>query len=1146
MTRPALLAAACVLAAAAPAFAQKEFGFDNTKPSGQPYLAPEESVKRMKVAPEFEVKLFAAEPLVVNPIAFTIDEKGRVWVVECFEYPSRTPKGKAPRDRIVILEDTDGDGVCDKRTVFAEGKDFPVLEERRKQGLGAFDLASGIEVGHGGVYVGAPPYLWFIENKDDKPGKFEVLLSGFGSQDTHETLNTFQWGPDGWLYGMQGVFTQSNVTSPGTAAPGLAPVKMTAAVWRYHPKQKKFEIFAEGTSNPWGLDWRNTDGQFILACCVIPHLFHVVPGGIYKRQAGASLNPYAYGYIDEICDHTFHRESGWAHAGLISLDAPHIPEKYRDSVIFGSIHGCSVKRNTLKPNGSTYRASKAEDFLVSGDKNFRPINMRWGPLGDIYLIDWHDQNPCHQAKPDSWDYEHGRVFRIQLKGTQSKKAEDLGRRSLDQLCQLIGDANPYLARTAARLLSEREQSLAGHQLDDLSTVMAHAVGEGRITSLASMWPAFMRDRGRGASDFAELAGELRRVQQTPPVQEGLKFLMYLKESSARTWVVRHMAQQGLTEKAITNLAELGKVEASAGVRRELASAAIRLGDKRDVAPLLHALMARKEDAKDPVIPHLVWYAYEKVLAKNQGASNPPEKELAWLMENAAGNPLVTDHIVPRAMRRLVATGRPEDLALCVKFAAGLTDAAARKAALDGLTVALKDQVVDAPAGWSEAQNALLATNDQAVVELVNKLAVSFRDPAALQRAFDTFRDKAAPPDKRAEALRQLVQLRHKDAGRLVQVAVRQDEAPRVRAEAARQLAAFDDVRIAEAVVADWKHFPREVRSELVNSLASRKEWARVLLRALGDRKIDRAEVTDNVITRIQAFNDKGLAALIEKHWGRTRPTPKELDALIDKMRTELAGGPASFARGKLVFENQCAKCHRFEGKGADVGPALDGAARDIEYILANVIDPNRVIGAPYFQRIVKTLDGRVEQGLLAEEDDKSITLKVEKGELRRFARADLDGPVQVLEKSMMPEGLTAGMSAQDFRDLERYLMANPFLTDVTMDGKSVSAPPTGRVPLPDGKTEAVVEAEVTAADDVTTQLLVGGVDEFEVKLDGKVVGKGAGKRGGPDQAAVDVALPKGSHKLTLSVKYKGAGPGLYARLLDPERKLSYPDSGAKK
>src|SRR5438046_4548858 len=209
----------------------------------------------MKVPDGFTVSAFAAEPMVVNPIAFTVDERGRVWVLECFEYPKRTPPGKMPRDRIVILEDTDGDGVADKRTVFTEGKDFP---ER-------FDLATGLEVGHGGVFVGAPPYLWFIENKNDKPGRFEKRLTGFGSKDTHETLNTFQWGPDGWLYGLHGIFTNSEVSvvknpspdpspkkggekdnSPpsllGKGAGGLGSSQLNGGVWRYPRAQKKFEV----------------------------------------------------------------------------------------------------------------------------------------------------------------------------------------------------------------------------------------------------------------------------------------------------------------------------------------------------------------------------------------------------------------------------------------------------------------------------------------------------------------------------------------------------------------------------------------------------------------------------------------------------------------------------------------------------------------------------------------------------------------------------------------------------------------------------------------------------------------------------------------------------------------------------------------
>src|SRR5262245_37950766 len=600
------------LASPARVFAQKEYGFDNRKGSGQPYLKPDETVAKFKVADEFEVKLFAGEPDCVNPVALTIDEEGRVWVVECFEYPNGTPPGKAPRDRIVILEDTDGDGKVDKRTVFAEGKDFPVPEERKKAGLGAFDLCTGIEVGHGGVFVGAAPYLWFIENKNDKAAKFEILLKGFGSQDTHETLNTFQWGPDGWLYGLHGIFTVSEVNQPD--APAKDAVKMNAAVWRYHPTAKKFEIFAEGTSNPWGMDWRNTDGQFILCCCVIPHLYHIVPGGIYKRQAGASFNPYVYGYLNEICDHTFHKESGWAHAGLISLDVPHMPERFRNSVIFGSIHGCSIKQNVLKPNGSTYTATRGDDFLVSGDKNFRPINMKWGSAGDIYLIDWHDQHPCHQTNPDDWDYEHGRVYRIQLKGTKTKKPEDLSKLTKIEWFKLAKDSdNPWEYRTALRLLSELEEPKTGAVYDANGGIRTH----------------------RGAL----ITGAMYRSQKSDNEygEHYLRTIMNFKgvEPATLAWAIRTWTTRSeMTQEQIDRLRVWAEDAKDAGIRREIASACIRLSDKHDVAPILRTLMKRKEDAKDPVIPQLVWIAYEKIIAKKEGASTPAEKELAWLAEQA--------------------------------------------------------------------------------------------------------------------------------------------------------------------------------------------------------------------------------------------------------------------------------------------------------------------------------------------------------------------------------------------------------------------------------------------------------------------------------------------------------------------------------
>jgi len=1122
------LAIAFSLLMASSVFAQKEFGFDNRKGSGQAYHKPEETVTKFKVPAEFEVKLFAGEPQLVNPVAFSIDERGRVWCVECFEYPSKTPKGKAPRDRIVILEDTDGDGACDKRTVFCEGKDFPVSEERKKAGLGAFDLCTGLEVGHGGVWVGAAPYVWFIENKDDKPGKFETILGGFGSQDTHETLNTFTWGPDGWLYGLHGVFSQSNVKSldgPET--------RMNAAIWRLHPKTKKFEIFAEGTSNPWGIDFRNTDGQAILACCVIPHLYHIVPGGIYKRQAGASYNPHAYGYINEISDHTFHKESGWAHAGLLSLDVPHMPERFRNSVIFGSIHGCSLKQNILKPNGSSYIASRGDDFLQSGDKNFRPINMKWGPNGDIYLIDWHDQMPCHQAKAEEWDYERGRVYRIQLKDRKGKKAEDLGKKKEAELIEGMDANDPYTTRTALRLLWERNDGKPKPLFRD--DVLPKDKFARILTSEA---------KGTQISVAASMVSNIA----SPITKNPAEGVALTKQWAIRIWS-DNMRYSDFLEKGWLRLAA---AETDAGVRRELASMCVRLADKHDVTELVHALMKRKEDAKDPLIPHLTWLAYEKILAsggrKPSDSETPGKKdsgdprprlaaELEFLAKEAPDNIFVRDEIVPKVMRRLVATGQPEDLALCLKFVKDVSDTNTREKALDGLAVALTGRTVDAPKAWAALQIEL--RKEPKLVGLVNKLAVNFRDPTALKRAFDAL-STGMTPDARIEGLREVVLLRHPQAPAIVLDLLRgvtETDAP-IRVEAARQLANLDDPKAAAAVVAEWNKFPKELRADLANSVAGRKEGAKALLTAMNDKKIDRTALTDNTVIKMQAFNDKEINALIEKAWGRTRPTPAELDKVIDATRKGLYESPASFAKGKKVFEAQCMKCHKFDGQGQDVGPALDGAARDIEYLLANVIDPNRVIGAPYFLRTANTLDGQVIQGLLAEEDENFLTLKIENGVLKKIAKKDLDGHVKVTEKSMMPEGLTAGMTPQDFRDLLRYAMNSPYLTVVKVNDKAVTVGVPGRIAVTGG---GVVEAKFTAGAAVKTKLLVGASGKYTLELDGKPLGGGAGtKTAQPDAEGFDVTVNAGEHTLKLTLADK-ADAVVSARFLDPARKLSQGD-----
>jgi putative membrane-bound dehydrogenase-like protein len=1100
------------------AHGQKEFGFDNRKTSGQPYWTPEQSIKGFRVPPGWEVKVFAAEPDVINPVAFTIDERGRLWVVECYEYPKRTAPGQKPRDRIKILEDTTGAGKADKVTIWAEGKDFPVPAGRPT----AFDLATGIEVGNGGVYLGAAPHLYFLCDRKGtgRCDTHEILLSGFGSQDTHETLNTFQWGPDGRLYGLHGIFTHSKV----------GEVKLDAAVWRYDTRARQFGVFAEGTSNPWGLDF-DPLGQAFLAACVIPHAFHVIPGGTYVRQAGQSSNPYAYGELKEICDHVHHKESGWAHAGTLVLTGDDVPADFRGSLLMGSIHGCSIKRDTLERLGSSYVAHHAADFLTSADKNFRPINLRWGPDGAIYVIDWHDQNPCHQAAPDSWDMTHGRIYKIQRTGSKSAPPGDLGKKSSKELVELLKSNNPWWYRTALRLLGERRDRSVARQLEALAF---ESKDEGH--ALRGLWGLY------AIGAFDENTAEKALNQKNP---------------AFRLWAIRLLGEAGkVSESMLARLTALAKGESAPEVRLQLACTARQLTGQ-DVLPLLHNLLGHKEDVRDPCLPLMVWLAYEPRVV---GQRNPT---LEWLKENAPGNELVTNEIVPRTVRRLAATGKKEDLAACVSFLGAVKDSAVRRRALEGLTQAFKGRQVDVPEGWKVVFAALKADGDHEVGRLARGLAVNFRDPEAVRQSLTVALDSGRPAEARREAVRELG-LAHPDEARqpLLDLLLKERDAE-LRGEACRALNAYDGPEVVKSVLTGWKSYPPSVRVEAVNLLAGRKTWAAELLAAVGDKRVPRTDLNDNTILRIRALRDAKVDAQIKTVWGQVRDTPAELNALIDKMRKELYAGPASLARGRKVFENQCAKCHKFEGKGHDVGPNLDGAARDVEYLLVNVLDPNRVVGAPYFTRLVTLKNGRVETGLLAAEDETSITLKAENDALKVIPRKEIE-EISVQEKSLMPEGLANNMTVQDFRDLIRYVMAHPFLTDVTiagpLSGKEATADPDGlkglawtrptvgapgRIPLPATKKPgaALLRAELTAPAATRTRLQLGAAHPVEVWLNGKRVyqAKPGAAPVAPDQASIEIQLKEGTNELLFRVDYQGETEVLYARLLDPERKLRYPE-----
>ena len=555
------------------------------KTSNAPFLKPDEAIAKMTIPDGFEVKAFVAEPDIGEAIAFCFDFRGRLWTLENYNYQTRKAHSVDKRNRIQIFEDVDGDGVFDKKKTFTDNLTF----------------SSGFAVGMGGVYIGMPPELIFIPdaNGDDIPdGPPEVLLDGWGIQDRHETLNSFIWGPDGWLYGCHGVFTQSRVGRPGDKDEDRQFID--GGIWRFHPQSKEFEIFAEGLSNPWGFDF-NDMGQGFATCCVIPHLFHVVQGGVYHKQSKQNVNLFVYDNIKTIRDHT-HKS---AHGGARFYLADVFPEKYRDQLFMCNIHEHAVLIDYMVPKGSSFIGKHGDDFLPTNDLAWVGFSVDTGPDGGVYILDWHDQNICGNEIKFA---NSARVYRIMPKGVKGPNAFDLEKLSDVELVEMQAHSNDWYVRQSRAILQHRTI------LGKLNKSSVHA----KLQSMQS-----------NAKTVGKQLRALWALHVTDGItQENALSLLDDTEQYIRAWTIQLLAEdKNLSGVLRSKFAEMAKSEKSPVVRLYLASALQRMPyDQR--WNILESLSKYSEDKEDNNIPRMLWLALEPMVVEH------PQKALQLAASSA--------------------------------------------------------------------------------------------------------------------------------------------------------------------------------------------------------------------------------------------------------------------------------------------------------------------------------------------------------------------------------------------------------------------------------------------------------------------------------------------------------------------------------
>lgn len=957
--------------------------------------APADAARAMTVPPGFQVDLIAGEPDLHQPIALHVDLKGRLWVAEAYAYPVRDADDEA-RDSIVVLEDRDADGSFEQRTVFHD----------------KLNLVSGFITGHGGVWVGAAPNLWFIPDRDDDlvpDGPPELLLDGWGYQDTHETLNAFIWGPDGWLYGTHGVFTHSLVGPPD--APEEERVPLNAGVWRLHPKTLVFEVFAWGTSNPWGVDF-DDHGEAFITACVIPHLWHMVPGGRYQRQGGRHFDPYPWLEIGSIADHAHYAGNigdhawwgrdravadtgtdaaggGHAHCGALVYGGASFPPEYRNAILFHNIHGNRVNQDRLTRQGSSFVGSHAPDLVLANDPWFRGIALRGGPAGEVYFIDWYDRNACHRTRQEIWDRTNGRLYRLSYGRSQSV-AVDL--RALDEpeLVLLQSHPDEFWARGARLVMQER--GLSAGCGEALVAMMNGDPDE--VVRLRALWSLHVGGRADEAVLTAAMTSDSEHL---------------------RAWGVRLAAEpQQPSRNLLRQFPAMAASDDSAIVQLALAGAAQR-ADPRIRHAVVKQMLARGAHADDANLPTVLWYAAESL------AADYPHELLAATQDAKFES-------VVRLLWRRFGAGSDAERGMLIE-AAAQAPAAEGAAMLTQLARALRDLPgTEAPPAWAAHKGALLGAPAPDLREAAADVALAFGDAdlAPLFRA--RLADADAQVAKRAEALAGLARIR--DAGAAPQVLAALAD-PALQAAALHALAGWEVGGAPAAILENWEAFDAAERELAMAALTSRPSYAQAFLEAvIAGRASARLLDAAGVRRQLAALRDARCDELLTRAWGRSLPPDANAEQEIARYKallTEefLAGADPS--RGRALFARTCVACHGLWGVGGVLGPDLTGSNRDdLDYLLANLIDPSAEVGREYLLTTVHLKDGRVLAGTVVDESEQRMTLRTATGDvplLLRDVRADAPGRpgIERSSVSLMPPGQLQALTDAEARDLIAYL-----------------------------------------------------------------------------------------------------------------------------
>lgn len=997
------------------AFALQERGLENTQALTSPLIPPEKAVEMIHLPEGFQANLFASEPDVIQPISITTDFQGRIWVAECLTYAeSKKNFDTEYDDRILIFEDTDGDGNPDKRKVFWSGG----------------KRLTSIAVGMGGVWATCAPDLLFIpdRNGDDIPdGPAQVILNGWNADFVrHNLVNGLKWGPDGWLYGRHGIQATSLV-GPPDASPSQRTA-LNCCMWRLHPVTREFEVICEGTTNPWGHDW-DRHGELFMINTVIGHLWHVVPGVRFRRMYGSHFNPYTYEVVEQTADH-FHFSGkekwsevnkigisdetsklggGHAHCGMMIYQGDNWPEPYRDALFTANFHGRRLNCETLEREGNGYVGRHAADFMQTDDLWFRGVELMYGPAGRVYLLDWSDIGECHEN--DGIHRTSGRIYTIAY-GTPKAKV-DCNLESMDNrsLLELLDHQNKWYPRTARQLLQQRA-SQNKKQFEEINFEIDRrfhslAMGQRKFSDpedevnfmLQTMWIKHAINYGSEETPRNSLHEILERMKNCQSLQN----------EHVRVWQLRletDSPQSKFSREDFQRWLQIAESETSSLMRLYLASSMSRMNGTQRLQ-MASALSKFAEDADDRTQPKLLWYLLEPVIV----AHSQKAIELA-------GSSSIP-HLRRCIVRRLTAEidDHPEFAEQILSWSSRSENASeilqAMIAALSGR------QSVASPKNWEQVSQTLSLLESSEVNESLAFLGTIFGKGASLGELKAIAINGSNDPSVRRQAIKAIAESTPKDLFPFLKGQIRDRS---VALQVVRSMKFCAEPQVANTILNAFATFDTETERAAISTLCARPQWAERLLVYVGSGRIPASMVSASHARQIKSMSRPKLDSLLSDHWGIIKETSADRAKTMEKVRKLMDRSDITpdFANGAKLFSKSCASCHVLYGEGGKRGPDLTGSDRkNLEYLLENVIDPSSSVADTYRSSVLLMEDGRTLIGVITEETESTLKLlMVEEETVVEISQIE-DRRDTV--KSLMPDGLLDKMTDQEMVDLFGYL-----------------------------------------------------------------------------------------------------------------------------